>query len=468
MSRRHPQFVVPLAVVLMALGVLISMVPVTIAPAAHQGPLVGIHKIKHVIIIMQENRSFDNYFGTFPGADGLPTTPVCNPLADGTCLYPRVDHANAQAGGPHNIQAAVKDVNAGAMNGFGTAQQDGEHAHCNGLEDPECLTALGNTDAVSYHTASDIPNYWAYAKRYTLQDHMFEPIPAWSLPAHLKLVSGWSASCTSPSPMSCATDLQTPINTKIGASFEHTKKTYAWTDLTYLLHRHHVSWGYYVQSGNEPDCADAGQMTCTPKKQNSATPGIWNPLPGFTDVKADGELKNIQPLNNYFRAARTGQLPAVSWLTPASLNSEHPGGLLSNGMAYTTAIVNAAMKSPDWSSTAIFVTWDDWGGFYDHVTPPVLNGAPTGLRVPGLVISPYAKPHYIDHQTYTFDSYLKFIEDDFLAGTRLNPATDGRPDARPVTFETITGLGDLRNSFDFSSAPRGPLVLNPHPKTTLR
>ena len=124
-----------------------------------------------------------------------------------------------------------------------------------------------------------------------------------------------------------------------------------------------------------------------------------------------------------------------------------------------TQVVNALMRGPDWNSTAIFLAWDDWGGFYDHVAPPVVGGQQYGLRVPGLVISPYARKGYIDHQTLSFDAYLKFIEDDFLGGRRLDPANDGRPDPRPSVRESAKGLGDLRRDFDFGQAPRAPAPL---------
>ena len=129
-----------------------------------------------------------------------------------------------------------------------------------------------------------------------------------------------------------------------------------------------------------------------------------------------------------------------------------------------TGLVNAIMRGPDWSSTAIFLTWDDWGGFYDHVVPPVVDQNGYGLRVPGIVISPWAKRGYIDHQTLSFDAYVKFIEDDFLAGARINPTTDGRPDPRPDVRETASILGNLIRDFDFKQKPRSPLLLSQHPR----
>ena len=110
--------------------------------------------------------------------------------------------------------------------------------------------------------------------------------------------------------------------------------------------------------------------------------------------------------------------------------SEHPPALHQPGQAYVTGLVNAIMQGPDWSSTAIFLAWDDWGGFYDHVRPADGRSNGYGLRVPGIVISPYAKRGYIDHQTLSFDAYLKFIEDDFLGGQRIDPQ-DRRPPGLP-------------------------------------
>jgi phospholipase C len=133
-------------------------------------------------------------------------------------------------------------------------------------------------------------------------------------------------------------------------------------------------------------------------------------------------------------------------------------------MGYVTRLINAVMRSPDWSSTAIFLAWDDWGGFYDNVAPPHVDENGYGLRVPGLVISPYAKSGYIDHQTLSFDAYNKFIEDDFLGGQRLDPSTDGRPDPRPTVRDNVPILGDLVADFDFNQQPRKPTLLPPDPK----
>ncbi len=181
----------------------------------------------------------------------------------------------------------------------------------------------------------------------------------------------------------------------------------------------------------------------------------------------DHELARDQPLDNFYKQAHDGTLPSVSWIAPAFAVSEHPPALVSAGQSWVTGLINAVMQGPDWKDCAIFLAWDDWGGFYDHEAPPVVDGNGYGLRVPGMVISPYAKPHYIDHQILSFDAYLKFIEDDFMGGARLNPRTDGRPDPRPTVREDAPILGDLTQDFNFNQAPRAPLVLPTHPKTDL-
>jgi phospholipase C len=419
----------------------------------------AIHKIRHVVIIMQENRSFDTYFGTYPGADGLPPG-VCVPdPLHATCVRPFHDTADQNAGGPHGQVNAAADIDGGKMDGFVAQAENG--LRCSST-DPNCSPCQQTAhsrclDALGYHDAREIPNYWTYAQKYVLQDHLFEPNASWSLPQHLFMVSEWSAFCSDPlDPFSCSNALQTP-NSSNGHAH------YAWTDMTYLLHKRNVSWGYYVFKGTEPDCENDASVTCSPVAQNARTPGIWNPLPSFETVRQNHQLSDVQTLTNFYLQAQDGTLPAVSWINPNGTVSEHPPGLVSAGQTYVTGLINAIMNSPDWKSTAIFLTWDDWGGFYDHVVPPVADENGYGLRVPGIVISPYARQGVIDHQTLSHDAYNKFIEDDFLLGQRLDPATDGRPDPRPSVREKSPLLGDLRADFDFTQRPRAPVLLPVHP-----
>lgn len=429
----------------------------------HQEP--GITKIKHIIVIMQENRSFDTYFGTYPGADGIPmqngVPTVCvNDPKSGQCVKPFHNTNDLNGGGPHDESAARADINGNKMDGFIVEAEKGRRG-CGNATDPICTNST-SPDVMGYHNGSDIPNYWSYAQHFVLQDHMFEPNASWSLPEHLFMVSAWSAKCSQAGdPSSCVNALNGPSGTR-GVL----KNDYAWTDLTYLLHKNNVSWGYYLSAGNEPDCAD-DQMLCQQGKQKANVPGIWNPLPQFDTVKQDGQTGNIQDVSHFFTTAKNGTLPAVSWVVPNGKVSEHPPALVSVGQSYVTSLINAVMQGPNWSSTAIFLSWDDWGGFYDHVTPPNVDQNGYGLRVPGLLISPYARQGYIDHQTLSFDAYLKFIEDDFLGGARLDPKTDGRPDPRPDVRENVSILGNLVNEFNFNQAPLPPTLLPLNPQTDL-
>jgi len=424
---------------------------------------------------MQENRSFDSFFGTYPGADGIPAKngqfTVCVPdPRTGGCDKPYHDSSLVNGGAGHGLSNAVTDIDGGKMDGF------------------------------------------------VLNDHMFEPVDSWSLPSHLYLISEWSARCGSANPDSCVNDPAQAGGGRAGlnglpAAFTSCLRThgvkqlkkanltspkvvaatsaclgaltpaqrqqllgsggegaqlgdYSWTDLTYLLHKNNVSWAYYVQQGVQPDCDDNPDETaagCAPVAQGAGTPSIWNPLPSFTDVKTDGQLGNIQNLTSFYPAAEKGTLPAVTWIAPAQPDSDHPPANLATGQAYVTNLINTIMKGPDWASTAIFLAWDDWGGFYDHVVPPDVDSDGYGLRVPSLVISPYARRGSIDHQVLSFDAYNKFIEDDFLNGARLDPATDGRPDPRPDVREDAAVLGNLYADFDFSQPPRPPVLLPAHP-----
>jgi phospholipase C len=505
--------------------------------AAHVSD-VGIHKIRHVVMIIQENRSFDSYFGTYPGADGIPASDghftVCLPdPATGGCDPPFHDSSLVNGGGPHGQGAVMADADAGRMDGFVAESETPGGRGCGGFAG--VCSSLSPSDVMGYHDAREIPNYWAYAENFVLDDHMFQSDASWSLPAHLFEVSEWSARCTrSGDPSSCINDdelggyqtsdiigvgsrgrraakrvakllrtarhrlekcrsaravvpshgggsggrrarrgagvarcrqrVKDELATRRAKISRQVSRSYndAWTDITYLLHQHGVSWGYFITPGGEPDC-EGGNANCASSPFSVGTPDIWNPLPSFTDVKQDGQLGNIQSVAHFLSDASAGTLPAVSWVVPDQRHSDHPPANIANGQAYVTNLINTVMQGPDWGSTAIFLVWDDWGGFYDHVAPPVVDQNGYGFRVPSLVISPYARPGFIDHQALSFDAINKFIEDDFLGGDRLNPATDGRPDPRPDVREDAPQLGDFTTDFDFNQSPLPPLILPLHP-----
>ena len=446
--------------------------PKTHNPAAvfssHPSPAAaaqGIAKIQHVVIITQENRSFDSYFGTYPGVTGLPAAGArpCVPNPSGACIRPFHTQADVSAGGPHGYVAAVADVAHGAMNGF-VQQAATAQRQCANVTVPQCGFSAPK-QVMGYYDRRELPNYWAYARHFVLQDHFFEATDSWSLPQHLYMVSGWSARCASHSPTKGCTgnlNIYDELKPKIRKHIY-----FSWTDITYLLHAYGVSWRYYVEPGGQPDCADANSIVCAKVEQSAKKPGIWNPLPQFDTVYEDKQAQNIESTSAFFPAAKSGQLPAVSWITPNNVDSEHPPARVSDGQAWVTKVINAIMQGPDWSSTAIFLNWDDWGGYYDGVKPVSVDQQGYGLRVPALVISPYARRGYVDSQIMSTDGYLKFIEDRWLGGQRLDPKTDGRPDNRPDVREAKSQLGDLLKAFDFNQPPAPPLVLPLRPKTDL-
>jgi phospholipase C len=248
--------------------------------ATKASPPQGIQKIKHVIVIMQENRSFDEYFGRYPGADGIPAgVCVADPRPGHSCIKPFHDPSDVNVDAPHSLRATIADINGGKMDGF-VREFVGE---CREKVNPGCPPG----GVMGYKTERDIPNYWAYARprRFVLQDRMFEPVGSRSLPAHLFLVSAWSARCAVPKdPASCTNDIeQGKIEGREGPEF-------GWTDLTYLLHKHRVSWRYYVGVGAQPGCLASLECEQGPDKA-----GRWNPLPEFVTVHENGQLANIRP-----------------------------------------------------------------------------------------------------------------------------------------------------------------------------
>ena len=322
------------------------------------------------------------------------------------------------------------------------------------MNSPGC--SIGSQDVMGYHDAREIPNYWTYASHYVLQDHMFEPNASWSLPQHLYLVSEWSAYCATVSPQSCANALQSPGPPP---DFARTKAApnYSWTDLSYLLYKGGVSWKYYVQSGVEPD-SRTDASNCPPVNQNAKTPGIWNPLPYFDTVQQDGQLGNVTDVTNYYQDARAGTLPAVTWIAPnnPTVNIHRPGSTRDRpgSQAWSTrpcrGPTGAAPRSSCRGTTGAASTTTSCprpstrtatasGSRHRH--QPV--GTEGRRRPPGAVSR----------------WYLKFIEDVFLGGQRLDPATDGRPDPRPGVRENAPQLGNLMADFDFSQTPSPPLVL---------
>ncbi|MCL4562580.1 MAG: alkaline phosphatase family protein [Chloroflexi bacterium] len=403
--------------------------PQTISPVSPSPIPPGLEKIQHFVFIMQENRSFDSYFGTYPGADGIPPD-IC--LADpygGSCIAPYHDTSLINRGGPHGWTNAWADINNGKMDGFlewsYKARSASGAAPCR-APFVNCLPGHDPRDVMGYHDYHEIPNYWNYARLYVLQDRLFESVASYTLPAHLYMLAAQSGGYVG-------------YRQRIPTSF-------TFPEITELLTSGEIDWKYYVTSGTAPD-EDNGEVVGAVGKQQQHPYlfSLWNPLPKFPKVMNDPlQHSRMVDTAQFYVDARSGTLPQVSWVIPSTEVSEHPPVNIQTGMAYVTGLVNAVMESPNWNSTAIFIAWDDWGGFYDHVTPPKVDEYGYGIRVPGLVISPYARQGLIDHTTYSFESWLRLVEERF--SVKSMTARDAN-------------ANDMRAAFDFTQKPRPPVLL---------
>jgi phospholipase C len=447
------------------------------APTGTQAPVAG--ALQHLVFIVQENRSFDEYFGTYPGANGIPSSPPCqvDPWYPNACDTPYPNHVDSNQGGPYMYPYQVTQVDGGKMDGFVLAKEQELGPQCapgrDGrlprktvtIDDPEAggaRAAACEIDVMGYHDGTDVPNYWAYAQNYVLLDNFYESIESFSLPSHLAMFSGWSASCKNYQQKDVNTCVAQPDSMIWNySSYGKPDQPYLWTDITYLLHANGVSWKVYNDGvGIDPQSEPFGF---------AGVEHIWNVLPGFETVNEDGELSKAGLLiSDYLKDASAGTLPAVSWILPAYQDSEHPQASIADGQTYTTNLINAVMQGPaaQWNSTAIFIVWDDIGGFYDH-QPPGFNfdSLGLGMRVSSLIVSPLAKRGVIDHRLCSTDCYLTLIENTFLNGERISQA--GRPDPRAVYRDQQTAYGDLRDDFDLAAKPRRPMVLRAHPMTLL-
>ena len=463
---------------------------VWLAAAPVPAPARSAPLITHVIMIMEENRSFDHYFGTYPGANGFPAN-TCVPLNPAQpnlgCVMPFHNPLDVNAGGPHSNKAAVADIDGTGANppldGFIYQQTVGAGSLCSARVPPVKPTkSCGNLylgvsihDVMGYHDASEIANYWSYAQHFVLQDQLYESVRGASPAAHLDLTSEWVATCKTPTNVATCVTTLSPQEVANGS----TKVLYPWVNLFQLMDINGVSWKYYLGTGQEPDCDDS-EMTCEPAYQANGILGYWNPAPGFAWVEAQGApyLASHNPqMDQFLVDIKNGTLPQVAWIVPPFNYSDHPAAGLTAGQDFVTSLVNAVMQSPYWQNTAIFISWDDWGGFYDHVLPPTVDinkSGPQGygLRVPGLLVSAWAKPGYIDDSVLSFNAYAVLIENLFMGGARLDPTALGEPDARPtirdelssVTFPngTTAPIGQLINEFNFKQTPLPTLVLSTH------
>jgi len=392
------------------------------------------HKITNIVYLVKENRTFDHLFGHFPGADGATSGELC----DGTQI--QLGHAtDDQAGASHSFTAGITAVNGGQMNCFDRIPQGD-----------------GGATYVQY-TEDQIPNYWTYARRFTLGDKFFSSAYGPTFVEHFWMVAASSnryienqrplegqagddgvlgGYCDDRSERIFSFPVLSQADARTVYQLEEQSRTgqlvrdwviERWpchdiTTMPDLLRHAGISWKYYL----------------------SDTP-YFDVMGTIPHIRYGPMWNDVVDTATFVPDVQSGHMPQVSWLLPPTPESDHPGyGALCDGENWTVRMVNTIMQSAEWKHTAIFLTWDDFGGFYDHVAPPHLDVYGDGPRVPLIVISPYARRGDVFHGTSDFTSVLAFMEQ--LYGL-------------PALTERDANANDLIGAFDFTQKPAAPLVL---------
>jgi len=390
--------------------------------------------LDHIVIVMMENHVYDNYFGTYclvvgpycsVNGSGLPPG-ICVPLYPSNpslgCQRPYLNPiANLTMGGllPHSWSTAHTSYDNGSNDGFYLAERK-------------------ELSTFSYYDGTEIPSYWSLAQQYGLGDNFYASVLSDSRPNHWFLVAGGA-------PQSgIQGGLLRGSNYSQLTPFDETylNQSNATPTIVDQLINSSVTWKYY-----DWNLSAVGYAKATSPSATIAGPGsafdFWNPLAAKASSYRAPIVSHMVDYGQFNTDAMAGRLPNVSWVIPRSGFSDHPPANLTAGENFITGIVNAVAQGPQWNRTAIFVTWDDYGGFYDHMPPPPLDANGVSMRVPLLVIGPYVRQNYISHHFEYFDSLLRFVEWRF----HLNPITD-RDAFAPVPLEY----------FDFNATPRPPML----------
>lgn len=371
-------------IVLATLGLAHPTMALQALPTSHGSALSSVqpwhNPVKHIVILMRENHSYDNLFGRFPGGDGTTVARLSNDQVIPLGHTP--DHLLGDIS--HTSMAASSGIDHGRMDRFNLIHGAMQH---------------GFDASLSQYQQADIPNYWSYAQHFTLDDHFFPTVAGPSYPNHLVTIAGTNDGINSnPSGnwhRAWGCGMHGASVTVVAAGTRDPHSMYPCLHIPTLpgeLQRRHITWTYY-----SPD---------------SFQSLMWDGIAGVPDSWDSRFSLDTQ----FIRDVKTGRLPAVSWLVTSERYNDHPPHSICQGENWVVRQIDALMRSPLWTSTVVFMTWDEFGGFYDHVRPPLVNGVSLGPRVPTIVISPYARPHHIDHTTYDFNSILRYIEDRYHLG----------------------------------------------------
>src|SRR5580692_581680 len=380
--------------------------------------------IDHIVVIVQENRTVDNLFNGFPGADTVQSGK--NTLGQTITLQPVA--LTAPYDMSHRHSAWVGDYDHGKMDGFNTEHENclAKHRKC----PPPDVASYG------YVPRSEVTPYWDMAQEYTFADNMFQTNQGPSSPAHQYIISGTST-IGNLSHLKAAENPQNPRRVgrqggcnslretrvvtieRTGIEGKPVYPCFDRTSIMNLMNQRDVKWHYY---------------------QEFSGSGQWHAVDAIKSIWEGPSYENVRwPSTQVLRDIASDDLADVTFVTPSADESDHAGSNKGRGPSWVASIVNAIGKSKYWNNTAIIVTWDDWGGWYDHVPPHVYNSYELGFRVPMIVISPYAKRGYVSHTSYEFGSILKFIERTYRLGSL------GTTDVR---------ANDLTDCFNFGAKPR--------------
>ncbi|HLZ59363.1 MAG TPA: alkaline phosphatase family protein [Ktedonosporobacter sp.] len=386
-------------------------------------------QIKHIVFFIKENRTFDNYFGTYPGANGatkaMDSQGQMVPLQHEADQIPDINHSS---------ESARMAWDSGKMDKFDLITANKK---ANGPSSPTSGPYANNSLTQLYQ--SDIPNYWTYAKNFVLGDNMFSSLMGPSFPNHLYTISGQSGGVVdnpntdknvgtvgnASTGWGCDVPNQTVKVEGSDGTTSMQEACFNFETLADELDARHYSWRYYA-----PPAGQGGY--------------VWSTFDAIKHIRYGPDWKFVVPTEQFMTDAASGNLPTVSWIVTPARYSEHPPASICTGENWTVQMLNALMRGSDWSSTAVFLTWDDFGGFYDHVAPQQIDNYGLGFRVPLLVISPYARRGYIDHTQYEFSSMLRFAEQ-----TLDLPTMSARD----------KGANDMMGAFDFGQSPRAPLLM---------
>lgn len=392
-------------------------------PTNGSKPATDISAIQHFVFIVKENRTYDNLFGTFVGANGATSGTISTgqviPLGHNPDAMPR------DIG--HGWVESLTGTDYGRMDKFDAINSvlNGTSQACSVNGDYLCYTQL---------TQTDIPNYFTYASKFVLADNAFSSMRSASFPNHLYTVAATAGGAIS-NPINANSiwgcDAPPTIIVTVLDSQGHASSQYPCFDFPTLadsLGAAGLSWKYYAPASGQPGYE-------------------WSALDAINHIRNTSLwTQHVVPATQFITDALAGNLPAVSWVVTDDNESDHPPASACVGENWTVNQINAVMQGPNWNSTLIVLAWDDFGGFYDHVPPPATDQFGLGLRTPIVLISPYSRSGYVSHTLYEFSSFLKTVEERF---------------ALPFLTQRDSNANDFLDSLDFSQTPLSPVILTP-------